>query len=218
MTQDAAEHDKDSTHGVSSLSLPFDAAEMVSVRMLPAEYARLLGVSKQSVSRWIKAGKIPAGFDGRIDPVKATRQLLRNTEPGLLRSRVLVAAMDDLRELRTAAARVVDLESELARSQKDIAFYRTYSEDADSQVREMMRLLIELEGALRETPDTTSWLQLLKEIESASTGDAEPQLDDAWLADLDSEIAAEIKGAVAEYNQLESEARSAAEAGAGAEG
>jgi len=37
-----------------------------------------------------------------------------------------------------------------------------------------------------------------------------------WM-ELDREIAAEIKGALAEYNQLDSEARAAAEMRAGAE-
>jgi hypothetical protein len=39
--------------------------------MSQAEYARHLGVSRQQVSKDVKAGKIPVGADGRINPADA---------------------------------------------------------------------------------------------------------------------------------------------------
>lgn len=94
-----------------SAVLPFDPAELVAMRVLPAEYARMVEVSKQCVSRWIKEGKITLGPDGRVDPHKASREVMRNTDPARMRARVFKHAMASQDELR---ARVVELEAEQA--------------------------------------------------------------------------------------------------------
>lgn len=74
------------------VSLPFAPADVAGLRLLPAELARFLGVSKQSVSRWIKAGKVKTGPDGRIDPVDAVRGVVASTDLGKLRASLLRAA------------------------------------------------------------------------------------------------------------------------------
>ncbi|MFT3791996.1 MAG: hypothetical protein QM741_13175 [Rudaea sp.] len=90
--------------------LPFDPADLVAMRVLPAEFARMVGVSKQSVSQWIKRGTIHLGPDGRLDPKTAAREVMRNTDPARLRARVFKQAGIGLEDLRT---RVRELEDEL---------------------------------------------------------------------------------------------------------
>ena len=101
--------------------LPFDAKDMdrAGLRLLPAEFARLMGVSRQSVSKWISGGKILLGVDGRLDPRAAVRQLLRNSDPARLRSKVLAPLLSETDALR---ARVASLENELARARDERDF------------------------------------------------------------------------------------------------
>ena len=75
-------------------TLPFDLADMIAVRLLPAQFARVVGGSKQSVSKWIRAGKVTLGPDGRMDPVSAIQEVLRNTAPAKLRARLFRQAMN----------------------------------------------------------------------------------------------------------------------------
>lgn len=70
------------------------------LRVLPAELARILGVSKQAVAKAIRAGRIRVDADGKLDPAAATRDWLRNTHPASMRSRVL---RDAAAAQRTAA-------------------------------------------------------------------------------------------------------------------
>jgi hypothetical protein len=97
----------------SQPALPFAECDLLRVRILPAEYARSLGVHKSTVCRWLKNGTISAGADGRIDPQRATRQLLRNGDPGRFRARLLRQAYADVNDLRTQADRAAQLEQEL---------------------------------------------------------------------------------------------------------
>lgn len=81
--------------------LPFRRSELTSMRVLPSSLARILGVSKQAVSGWIKDGKITLGSDGRVDPITATDQYLRNTDPARIRVRVL-------RDMRSTHAELIE--------------------------------------------------------------------------------------------------------------
>lgn len=98
-------------------TLPFNLADMIAVRLLPAQFARVLGVSKQSVSKWIHAGKVTLGPDGRLDPAKAIQEVLKNTAPTRLRARIFRQAMegaDAMRvELRALQRKVAGQEQEL---------------------------------------------------------------------------------------------------------
>lgn len=91
--------------------LPFDPADLIAMRMLPSEFARIVGVSKQSVSQWIKRGTITLGPDGRLNPKIASREVMANTDPARLRARVFKQASASHEELRQ---RVRELEAELA--------------------------------------------------------------------------------------------------------
>ena len=109
--------------------LPFAAGELdrTALRMRPADFARLLEVSKQTVSQWVKAGKIVTGPDGLLEPRAAVRQLLRSSDPARLRSRVLAPV---LRELRAAHEReagllatVADLRAQVAEADEEAGFH-----------------------------------------------------------------------------------------------
>lgn len=91
--------------------LPFDPADLVAMRVKPAQFARMCGVSKQAVSQWVKEGKITPGPDGLIDPVVASRQVFERTDPGRLRARIFRDAMAPYGDLQR---RVRELEAELA--------------------------------------------------------------------------------------------------------
>lgn len=88
----------------ASLRLPFDPGELTHVLCRPADLARLLGVSRQAVSAWIRDGKVIQRADGLIDPVRAVRQLLATSDPGRLRAAVLRPLTRDAEVLRAHVA------------------------------------------------------------------------------------------------------------------
>jgi len=94
-----------------STLLPFDPADLVSMRVKPAQFARMCKVSKQAVSVWIREGKITLGPDGLLDPVVASRQVFERTDPGRLRARVFKDAVAHYGDLQ---ARVRELEAQIA--------------------------------------------------------------------------------------------------------
>ena len=49
----------------------------VALKVSPAEFSRMIGVSKTSVSNWIKEGRIVIDQAGKIDPKKAVQDVLR---------------------------------------------------------------------------------------------------------------------------------------------
>lgn len=192
---------------VSSASLPFlaDAPELLRVRILPAEFARLLGVSKQTVSRWIKESKVTVNpLDGRLDVQAAVQQVLRNTDPGRLRARILRQAVEDVQQLRTAAAlandRVLAAEAQLAKARKEIDYLDGFAKDAGCMSDEFVRLVAVREADFRATKDSSEWRALIGEIENEAallchknpelfTDDITAEID-AELAGLDDDLAA----------------------------
>ena len=107
-------------NGTQSL-FAFDPADLMSVRVLPAEFSRMIGTSKQSVSRWIREGKLTLGVDGRLNPSAAMRQLARTCDPGRFRVRLIKQAVSDMRETMEQAARANKLEQELAAARREVA-------------------------------------------------------------------------------------------------
>lgn len=91
--------------------LPFDPRDLVALRVRPAEFARMVGVTKQTVSVWIRDGKVTLGPDGKLDPAKAARDVIKHTDPARLRARVFKQAMAGRDEL---VARIRELEGTLA--------------------------------------------------------------------------------------------------------
>lgn len=186
----------------TSASLPFlaDAPELLRVRILPAEFARLLGVSRQTVSRWIKESKVTVNLlDGRLDVQTAVQQVLRNTDPGRLRARVLRQAVEDVQQLRAAAAladeRVSAVSAELDEARKKIAYLDAYAKDGDCMFDEFKRLITEREADLRATMDSDAWRALIEksELEAAELCDLDHEAEtdlDALLAGFEDDLAA----------------------------
>ena len=100
----------------TSAPLPFDPADLAQgVRVNQADFARMCGVSRQTVSQWVKLGKIKHTYpDGTLDPARAAREVIRNTDPARLRAKVFKVANEDAQALR---ARVAELERKLTAAQ-----------------------------------------------------------------------------------------------------
>jgi len=103
--------------------LPFDPAELLAIRVRPSQFASMCSVSRQTVSQWARKGWIALGPDGLVDPVAATRQLLKRADPARVRARIFREATATHGQLR---ARIRALEVELA-SERERA---TWSEAA----------------------------------------------------------------------------------------
>lgn len=178
----------------ASLSCLVDAPELLRVRVLPAEFARLLGVSKQAVSRWIAAGKVSINpVDGRLDVQTAVQQVLRNTDPGRMRARVLRAAIADVQELRKSAAladeRVAAVEADLATVRRDARREAGLADNLACVIDRFVERVIENEPALRATATSDAWRALVYQLDNEASADCSetievPDADDA-LAALD---------------------------------
>lgn len=89
-------------------TLPFDPGDMLSVRVRPADLARMWQVSKQAVSQWIKRGVISTYPDGSIDPKSAMKEYLTNTDGSRMRAnfmRTISTEVDDLKQINQNLAR-----------------------------------------------------------------------------------------------------------------
>lgn len=96
--------DLETAIGVRPSTLPFDPADLVAMRVRPAQFARMVGVSKQAVSVWIREGKVTLGPDGLLDPAVASRQVIERSDPTRLRARVFRQATASVGELRSKVA------------------------------------------------------------------------------------------------------------------
>jgi hypothetical protein len=132
-------------HAGAQPALPFSEEELASngPRLRPAELARLLGVSRQSVHAWIGAGKVRLGADGRIDPRKAVADVLKASDPARLRARVLAPFAEEIAALR---GRVAHLVHELAQCEEDREFHEGAAGELAQQVNRIERLVRTLPG------------------------------------------------------------------------
>lgn len=164
-------------NGTASLPLLADSAALLKVRIRPSEFARLMGVSKQAISCWIRDGKISINpIDGRLDVQAAIQQVLKNTDPGRLRARVLRQAVEDVQGLRNAAAEA-ETRAESLERERDILRQRLQLVEGDAEHTD--RLLVWLvegikarESELRATPDSQAWAALLTQIEQDAAANA----------------------------------------------
>lgn len=163
------------TPSPSTLELPLlaDHKELLRLRIRPSEFARLLGVSKQCVSYWIRDGKIgqPNHLDGRIDVQRSIQDVLRNTSPGRLRSRVLRQAVTDALDLRENLARAEDraeiAEAALRDAKASLDSMERWSADGDAHADAFRALLIEHAETLRAAPPE-AWAQILDDLSNAA--------------------------------------------------
>lgn len=170
--------------------LPFAESELLRVRILPAEFARSLGVHKSTVSRWIKHGTIAASADGRIDPQRAMRQLLRNGDPGRFRSRLIRQAYSDLDDLRAQADRAAQLEQQIIDQQLAATHDRERADEdyetLDTWLDAFERRIAAIPQAERAAMDGLSWRGYVKSqlIEIMRTDDELAEIGRQTDADL----------------------------------
>lgn len=162
--------------------------ELLAIRVRPAEFARMLGVSKQTVSTWIRDGKVTINaLDGLLDVRRAIQDVLRNTSPGRLRSRVLRQAVTDAMELRENLARAEDraeiAEAALQKAQSDIAFWQKWADDSDRAEEIFKTLIVEQSERLRAAP-ADEWPAILGGLLDVAILAADPDAGDDDLADF----------------------------------
>ena len=174
---------------VSSL-LPFDEKDLLAIRLLPAEFARAAGVSKQTVSRWIQQDKITLGADGRLDPNVAMRQVLKNSTPGRVRARLVKQAYSDMAGLREEASRAAILEEQLAEAKDRISFLEGFSEEQELINEIFLDLLVDAAEAVsaRAAEGRDSLRSLLEEISDEASLAAGERLGNIFL-DVDLDLA-----------------------------
>lgn len=164
----------------ASLSGMPDAPELLKIRIQPAQFARALGVSKQSVSRWLKDGWVCLGADGRLDPVIAIGQLLRRCDPGRLRARWLRQAVGEVQELRDNLAHAEDRAEAAAVALRDalatVASRDGWIASADRAMVIFRGLIIDHADELRAAPNG-DWSAIMARLEDAANIAADAQLD-----------------------------------------
>lgn len=129
----------------ANLVLPFSLTELSNIRVRPADFARMMNVSRQAVSQWVRDGKISLGADGRVDPKIAVSQLLSNCDPSKLRAKVLQPLTRDIGDQRR---RIADLEKAVASLTEDRDFHA-------AAAQEMLEVLSEFKFQL-----ISSWPEL----------------------------------------------------------
>jgi DNA-binding transcriptional MerR regulator len=91
---------KNLTEAGSISVLPFDHADLIRMRVNQAGLARMMGVSRQTVNQWVQKGTISTYPDGTIDPQRAYREYLANSDPTRMQHRVLKTIGTELDELK----------------------------------------------------------------------------------------------------------------------
>jgi hypothetical protein len=128
------------------LPLGFDRAGPPSgLRVTRAEFARMMGTSRQAVTTWVRTGKIAIGVDGLIDPRAAVRQLLRNSDPARVRAKILAPLTGELGALQR---RVAELETQLHAAQEDVDFHQGVADELLAQQAALLRHLDAQRAAL----------------------------------------------------------------------
>ena len=179
----AAQNSPDSSPAETPLTtshtLPFDPADLVrGIRVRPAQFARMCGVSRQAVSQWVKAGKILLYPDGTFDPAVAARRVIEYTDPGRLRAKVFRVISNDASTMR---GRINQLEVDMSEAQQLAAYHEKFSRDTEFEYDTFHELLEARAGELvaANTPEQ------VRAILSAAADAAEVALvarDDARLA------------------------------------
>lgn len=103
-------------------------AEVGRQRVSQAQLARMLGVTRQAVSSWVRDGKLTIGVDGKVDPAAATKQVVANSDPSRLRARVLREAVEDGSFQRR---RIVELEHQMHAANARIDYLEEFSAAQD---------------------------------------------------------------------------------------
>jgi hypothetical protein len=181
--------------------LPFTEGELLRVRITQAQFARAMGVDRATVHRWVCAGHIALGADGRLDPNVAMRQLLKNSDPGRFRTRLVRQAFADINDLRSEAMRagalaqqVADLVIQMnaARDQADIDY-----QQVDDWLDTFARRVEAIPQDTRARLDDPAWRAHVKYLL------LDVMQTENVFAEIDREIAELIVGPMPEAEDLE---------------
>lgn len=118
----------------------------VALKVSPAEFSRMIGVSKTSVSNWIKEGRIVIDQAGKIDPKKAVQDVLRNTNPAKLKATFFKAVTNDTETLQNEIIRlnkrIGELETELTTKKSECEEWKIESQNASVDSFEFLKKII----------------------------------------------------------------------------
>ena len=137
----------------TSHTLPFDPADLVrGIRVRPAQFARMCGVSRQAVSQWIKAGKVLLYPDGTLDPAVAARRVIECTDPARMRAKVFRVISDDAATMR---GRINQLEVDMSEAQRLADYHKKFADDTQFEYDTFRELLEARAGdlAAANTPE-----------------------------------------------------------------
>jgi hypothetical protein len=125
MTFNVDSYDTSKSTG-SAPGLDLGLGDDYNLRVLRSEFARMMGVSKPTVTEWAKTGWITIGADNRIDPRQAVASLLKHRDPARIRSKVLAPLINDIagrdREIERLRQLVEELRHQLAAAKADADF------------------------------------------------------------------------------------------------
>lgn len=156
------------TFAGSAPSLDFGLGDDYNLRVLRSEFARMMGVSKPTVTEWVKAGWITVGADGRIDPRQAVASLLKHRDPARIRSKVLAPLIADI----AGRDREIERLRHLVENQRhQIADANEAADFEEQSARGILGLLDDFKVRLRE-----DWPAL-----AALPGTQGPAAITAWL-------------------------------------
>ena len=157
----------------SALSPSLDGRAGIRVR--PADFAKIMNVSRQTVSQWIKQGKCTLGADGRLDPHQAAKQVIAASDPSRLRARTLRPATEE----RTALlAQIEDLKAQLQRAADPVALLAAELDRARIEIA--ASILAERINVRTATDANVVFCAILTAIDNARMQDGLP----SNLADL----------------------------------
>lgn len=168
-------------------SLPFNPGDFSHVRVNRSGLAKMLGVSKQAVSTWVKRGLITVGVDDLINPREAVQQLMRNADPSRLRARVLRPLVQDVGTLQR---RVAQIEAELGAARAEIEELRYQADFDEAQWFRFRVLLLDARDEVRAVADDEqAYVELMKLLAARSEELARIAIEEGDEDDVDLHIA-----------------------------
>lgn len=136
--------------------MPFDVDTLTQgIRVKPAVFARMMDVSKQSVSQWIKFGKISLYPDGTLDPRKAAKQFIDNSDPARMRAKVFKLATDDAaadkEKIEELENDVSDLNAKLEDAQLRIEYLDMFIEECGESEYQLQQMILAAIPKIKKT-------------------------------------------------------------------
>jgi AcrR family transcriptional regulator len=146
--------------------LPFAPADLdrYQLRMNRADFARLVGVSKQTVGDWTRKGWVVLGADGLLDPKDAMRRLLRHIDPARLRAKTMAPLIV---EAGAQARKIAELEKTLADTREAVEFHEEVAAELLAQLQALIHHLGEEWEALQDIPPSVALAAILEWHEAA---------------------------------------------------